>query len=332
MPCRYDDLYFTNVRHGVETNAPARQHAPGRCFFEAPYERPIYHIDTLVLQAERGGKVGFVDFQTGRELVPPRYDQVIFSSRNGMACVVRQGRAYIIDRRGRELRAAQPFNAFNNGGVARDWQWGAGHRTYLLLSSNSPPNMWLVPDTAWLVTNRRGRTIVPPQPMSRLPLFVTNAGRVAVQTATGCGLLGQGGRVVLAPRYQILAQYGRLLGGFTPEDSTNRLTLFDARGHRLRVLPGVRHVALLTVSGLLYVTQQLPHRRWQTLLLNQAGQVQVVLPGCHNINELPNNVALRQRRYLLQIYPEMDPFTNEEMPGSPACGYMSTNGRRFWEE
>jgi hypothetical protein len=138
---------------------------------------------------------------------------------------------------------------------------------------------------------------------------------------------------VLAPRYQTLAQYGRLLGGFTSEDSTtNQLTLFDARGRQLRVLPGVRHVALLTVSGLLYVTQQLPSRRWQTLLLNQAGRAQVVLPGCHNINELANTIALRQRRYLLQVYPEMNPFTNEEVPGSQACGYMSITGRRFWKD
>ncbi|MBO2007491.1 hypothetical protein [Hymenobacter negativus] len=59
---------------------------------------------------------------------------------------------------------------------------------------------------------------------------------------------------------------------------------------------------------------------------NQAGRVQVVLPGCHNINELPTNLALRQRRYLLHVYPEIDHFNNEKMSGSQKFGYLSTAG------
>jgi len=193
VPYRYDDLYFAHVRFGIEqTHTPARQHAPDRCFFEASNEHPVHHIDTLCLQAIRGGKVGFVDFKTGRELVRPRYDYVFFSFRAGLACVGRGEQLFIINRRGRELCEGRPYDAFNNGGEGRDWQWGLGRHTYLLLSQNHVPNT-LVADTAWLVLDRRGRQVLGPQPMSRLPLFVTGAGRVAIRTATGYGLLAPGG-------------------------------------------------------------------------------------------------------------------------------------------
>jgi hypothetical protein len=333
VPYRYDDLYFSHVRYGIEqTQTPARQHAPNRCFFEAPNAHPIHHLDTLCLQAVRDGKVGFVDFKTGRELVRPRYDYVFFSFRAGLACVGRGQQMFIINYRGRELCEGRPYDAFNNGGEGRDWQWGQGRHTYLLLSKNHVPNT-LVADTAWLVLDRRGREVLAPQPMSRLPLFVTGAGCVAIRTDTGYGLLAPGGGVVLAPRYQQLAQYGRLVVAFAPEDSvTSRISLFDERGQLLRVLPGVRHLGLFDASKLLYLTQRQPDHTWRTLLLTQAGHIRIILAGCHNVNELVSTVALRQRRQLLRVSPEMDPITNNDLPGSPPGGYLSTRGRRFWHE
>lgn len=40
-------------------------------------------------------------YKTGRELMPLRYDQIIFFRRNGLACAIRQGRAFVLDHRGR---------------------------------------------------------------------------------------------------------------------------------------------------------------------------------------------------------------------------------------
>gem|GEM_PF-5621340 len=108
--------------------------------------------------------------------------------------------------------------------------------------------------------------------------------------------------------------------------------MYDERGQLLRVLPGVRHIGLFGVSQLLYLTQQLPDHTWRTLLVTQTGQVQITLLGCHNVNELANTVALRQRRHLLRVLPEMDPYTNDDLPGSPPGGYLSTRGRRFWRD
>lgn len=156
-PCRYDDLDFAHVRFGIEqTHTPARQHAPDRGCFEASNAHPVYHLNTLRLQALCNGKVGFVDFKTGRKLVRPRYDCVFFSFRAGLACVGRGEQLFILNRPGRELCEVRPYDASNNGGEGCDWQWGQGHRTYLLLSENHVPKT-LVADTAWLVINRRGR-------------------------------------------------------------------------------------------------------------------------------------------------------------------------------
>jgi hypothetical protein len=100
----------------------------------------------------------------------------------------------------------------------------------------------------------------------------------------------------------------------------------------LRVLPGVRHLGLFDASKLLYLTQRQPDHTWRTLLLTQAGHIRITLAGCHNVNELVSIVALRQRRQLLRVSPEMDPITNNDLPGSPPGGYLSTRGRRFWHE
>lgn len=60
VPCRYDDLYFASMSAGAAAKDPAHQHTPDRCFFEARYSTPMYHLDTLCPEGMRNGKTSFV--------------------------------------------------------------------------------------------------------------------------------------------------------------------------------------------------------------------------------------------------------------------------------
>jgi hypothetical protein len=328
VPCQYDSLYFAHRLHNVDAKDPADGRFPERCFFEHDAATPFYHLDTTYVQCERGGKVGLIDFRTGRVLVPPRYSSVVCSFRNGFACVERQSQAYIIDRHGREISKGQ----FYDGSRANDWQWGQGQQLHFLLNKNGPPGWWLVPDTAWYVADQHGRVVVPPQPRSRQPLFVMGQGLTAVQTRTGCGLLGQGGRWVLPPRYQSLRQCGRLLLAYdTARQGGSTLTLFDQRGRLLRQFSGIKSFYLNETAYLLYLTYTLPTGQFRTLLLDQAGRTRAALTGYHLIMDYGLRVHQSPYRYLLQVSEERGADGADEPTGSPG-GFISTSGRRFWED
>ena len=337
VPYRYDRLYYASMVHGVgeePTLVPE-----GLCFFEHYGESADTRIllDLDVLQSERGGKVGFVDTRHGRELVPPRYDQVFFSFRNGLACATRQGRAFILDGRGCELQEAQPYNAFNNGGRAREWQWGRGRRTYQLLSENGPPSWWLVPDTAWLVLDHSGRTVLPPQPLSRRPLFVTGAGCVAVETNTGCGLLAPSGQwvVPLASSCRSIELFDALVILWRQQpDSTITAELYDPHGQLLRQLPRISSSFIATDWKLLLLTQQPPGSQPETILLDQAGHTRLRLP--YLTRGIPPGLvwdATRsEHRFLLRLDPEATPDGHDYLPNGRKGGYISISGRQFWED
>lgn len=329
VPCQYDSLYFAHRLHNVDAKDPVEGHFPDRCFFEHEVSTPFYHLDTTYVQCERGGKVGFVDFRTGQMLVPPRYGSVVCSFRNGFACVERQHQAYIIDRYGREISKGQFYSAPSE----RDWQWGQGQQLYFLLSRNGPPGWWLVPDTAWYVADRRGRVVIPPQSRRRQPLFIMGQGLTAVQTRTGCGLLGQGGRWVLPPRYQRLVQYGNLLAAYgeSRADSTATLSLFDQRGRLLRTLAGVRAINWNAAAHLLYLTYETPSGQPQSLLLDQNGRTRVALAGYHLIMDCGLRDHQSPYRYLLQVSEERR-ADGTELPGGQPGGFISTSGRRFWKD
>ena len=334
LPCRYDRLYYASLTHGVgkePTLTPEEL-----CFFERYGESADTRLllDLDVLQSECGGKIGFVDARRGREVVPPRYDQVFFSFRNGLAGVVRQGRAFILDRRGRELREAQPYNAFNNGGRAREWQWDQG--TYQLLSENGPPSWWLVPDTAWLVVDQHGLPIVPPQPMSHLPLFVTGAGRVGVQTNAGWGLLGLGGQWVIPPtNCHHVEQCDSLVLAFCQQpDSTSTAQLYDPRGRLLRQLPRTTGYHFYQNLKLLLLIQQQSDGGHTMQLLDQAGRSRLTLPyASYGLPwEVPQAASPSQRRHLLRLEDEATPDGHGRLPNGRQGGYISVSGRQFWED
>lgn len=331
VPCQYDSLYFAHRLDNVDAKDPEDGRAPERCFFEHEVATPNYHLDTTYVQCERGGRVGLLDFRTGRVLVPPRYSSVVCSFRNGFACVERQNQAYIINRQGREISKGQFYDAPS----ALDWQWGQGQQLYFLLSKNGPPGWWLVPDTTWYVADRRGRVVVPPQPPSRRPLFIAGRGLTAVETPTGCGLLGQGGRWVLPPRYQHLQRLGSLLAAYDSTrhpTATRVLMLFDLQGRLLREVPEVLSMYLNEPTHLLYLTQELPNGRFRTLLLDRAGRTRVAFAGFHFITGLGAKANPAQFRYLLQISAERTADGSEEVPNGQPGGYISTSGRRFWKD
>jgi hypothetical protein len=327
VPYRYDSLYFAHRLHNVDAKDPADSRYPERCFFEHEVATPFYHLDTTYVQCERGGKVGFVDFRTGRVLVPPRYGSVVCSFRQGFACVERQHQAYIIDRHGREVSKGQ----FYDSSLANDWQWGQGQQLYFLLSRNGPPGWWLVPDTAWYVADRRGRVVVPLQPRSRRPLFIMGQGLTAVQTPTGCGVLGQGGRWVLPPRYQRLRQCGRLLLAYdTARQTGATLTLFDQRGRLLRRATGVKSFYMNEAARTLYLTYTLPTGQFRTLLLDQDGRTRAVLAGYHLIMDYVQ-MHPSPHSYILEVSEERG-ADGTTLPGGRPGGYISTAGRRFWQD
>lgn len=62
--------------------------------------------DTAYMLARRAGHYGWVARRTGREVIPARYDSVIFHLSGGVACAVRAGQGYVVTAQGRELAQA----------------------------------------------------------------------------------------------------------------------------------------------------------------------------------------------------------------------------------
>src|SRR6476661_119705 len=336
LTCRYDRLYYASLAHG--TGEEAMMMPEELCFFERYGESAgsRFLLDLDVLQCERNGKIGFVEARRGHELVKPRYDQVFFSFRNGLACAVRQGRAFILNRQGRELREAQPYNAFNNGGRAREWQWGQGHRTYQLLSRNDPESGWLLPDTAWLVIDRRGKLMVPPQPQGRWPLFVTRAGYVAVQTNAGCGLLGPGGQWVIPPTScSHVEQYDALVLALCQQpDSTSTAALCDPSGRLLRRFPRTTGYYFYQHLKLLLLIQQQPNGLQTVRLLDQNGRIRCTLPyASYGLPWEAHHAATpSQRQSLLRLEAEATSDGQGRLPHGQRGGYMGVWGRQFWKD
>jgi hypothetical protein len=46
------------------------------------------------------GKYGFID-KTGKEIIPCKYDGVLYSLSNGLFCVILDGREFFIDKTGK---------------------------------------------------------------------------------------------------------------------------------------------------------------------------------------------------------------------------------------
>jgi hypothetical protein len=99
---------------------------------------PLYPpADTAYLVARRRGQYGLVARQSGRAVVPVRYDSVLFNACRGVACLRRGGTAYVVAiATGRELIAAE------YGGI--DFITPHGRLLYLTRSS---PAAWALADT-----------------------------------------------------------------------------------------------------------------------------------------------------------------------------------------
>jgi hypothetical protein len=176
---------------------------------------------------------------------------------------------------------------------------------------------------------------VPPQPLSRLPLFVTGAGLTAVQAPSGCGLLGAGGQWAVPPRYGRIEQYGNLLVAFAAAsnaDSTTSAALLDPQGRLLRELPRTYSSYFENKLRWLYLTQKTPAGQMTTSLLDQAGRTLLTLDGYYSIIRIATNAHSSQRHYLVQVSAERTPNGEADLPHGRPGGYMSISGRKFWQD
>jgi hypothetical protein len=117
-------------RH-LETQLPPTVAESGSAWATFPLADPAY------LVARRGGKYGVVARHSGREVVPARYDSVLFNPYRGVVCLQRAGRPYLVSTTtGRRLAAGR------YAGV--DFQTAHGRLHYL---TRAAPAAWALVDT-----------------------------------------------------------------------------------------------------------------------------------------------------------------------------------------
>jgi hypothetical protein len=136
---------------------------------------------------------------------------------------------------------------------------------------------------------------------------------------------------VLPPRYQRLRQCGRLLLAYdTARQTGATLTLFNQRGRLLRRATGVKSFYMNEAARTLYLTYTLPTGQFRTLLLDQAGRTRAVLAGYHLIMDYVQ-MHPSPHSYILEVSEERG-ADGTTLPGGRPGGYISTAGRRFWQD
>ena len=97
VPCRYEQLYLR--RPSTDFSAPG--FTPSILPAQYPYVSPPDPAPRLVL-CRRAGKYGAVDYRSGREVVPARYDTLQLAHEDLVTASL-HGQAYLLNARGREL-------------------------------------------------------------------------------------------------------------------------------------------------------------------------------------------------------------------------------------
>ncbi|MDO7873542.1 WG repeat-containing protein [Hymenobacter sp. ASUV-10] len=98
---RYDLLGSVSLRY-VSTRSYPAHYLPGLPVMRASF--PNYEpADTAYMLCRRAGKYGWVARRSGREVIPARYDSVLYYLTDGLACAYRAGQPYLINAQGREL-------------------------------------------------------------------------------------------------------------------------------------------------------------------------------------------------------------------------------------
>ena len=121
--------------------------------------------DTAYMLVRRAGHYGWVSRHTGYEVIPARYDSVIFHLTGGVACAVRNGRRYVITAQGRELVQAT---------YRGDWYDYPGR----------PLHLFRPAEGRWSVMDTSGRFRLPWLPGTG---FLTPEGRAVVEEAEIAG-------------------------------------------------------------------------------------------------------------------------------------------------
>ncbi|GAA4350351.1 hypothetical protein GCM10023185_08070 [Hymenobacter saemangeumensis] len=115
--------------------------------------------DTAYMLCRRAGKYGWVARRSGREVIPTRYDSVLYYLSDGLACAMRGGQAYLINAKGRELA---------RGEYRGDWYDYRGQ----------PRHLFRPAEGTWSVVDTSGRPRLPWLPGTG---FFTPEGRAIVQ-------------------------------------------------------------------------------------------------------------------------------------------------------
>ena len=191
----YDENYtalessFTSSDEGVEAKATMKTFPT----FVSDYAKPIIEGPIWVL---KDGKFGVVDI-SGREIVPPKYDEV-FPFEKGRAWVKLNGKYGMIDKNGKEVIPIKyDAGVVSDEGiiwVKIDDKWGIMDTSgkeispplydYEAVTPFTNGVAWILKDNKWGLVDGNGKTVIPPKFDGACP-FVGEFSAVIIENKWG---------------------------------------------------------------------------------------------------------------------------------------------------
>lgn len=102
-PLRYELLTVPTSRRSYRYQFKSRARATPRFTDYGSLYDLAQLPDTAYVLCRRAGKYGYVARHSGREVIPARYDSVVYHLSEGLACLYRGGQPYVVTARGREI-------------------------------------------------------------------------------------------------------------------------------------------------------------------------------------------------------------------------------------